>query len=61
MHLSAPAEEKKSEETAPKGDEDAAVEEDKEEVKKPRRMKTVDKTVWNWELMNESKPIWQRK
>ncbi|CAF1683542.1 unnamed protein product, partial [Adineta ricciae] len=57
----APAEEKKPEETAPKEDEDAAVEEDKEEVKKPRKMKTVDKTVWNWELMNESKPIWQRK
>ncbi|UJR16093.1 hypothetical protein I4U23_003005 [Adineta vaga] len=57
----APTEEKKPEDTEKKGDEDAAVEDVKEEVKKPKKMKTVDKTVWNWELMNESKPIWQRK
>lgn len=38
-------------------DEDAKVEEDKEEKKK----KKVSKTVWDWELMNDSKPIWTIK
>lgn len=51
---------KKADEAEKKTDEDAAVEDDKEEDKKPKT-KTVDKTVWDWELMNESKPIWQRK
>ncbi|CAF0912972.1 unnamed protein product [Brachionus calyciflorus] len=37
--------------------EDGAVEEAKEEVK----TKKVDKTVYDWELMNSAKPIWQRK
>jgi len=40
-------------------DDDAAVEEEKEE-KKPKTKK-VDKTTWDWELCNESKPIWTRK
>ena len=53
-------EEKKADETEKKTDDDAAVEDDKEEEKK-KKTKTVDKTVWDWELMNESKPIWQRK
>ncbi|CAF0788960.1 unnamed protein product [Rotaria sp. Silwood1] len=53
-------EEKKSDETDKKTDEDVAVEDDKEEEKK-KKTKTVDKTVWDWELMNENKPIWQRK
>ena len=26
-----------------------------------KETKTIDKTVWDWDLMNESKPIWQRK
>lgn len=39
-------------------DEDATVEEAKED--KPKTKK-VDKTVWDWELMNQAKPIWQRK
>nr|XP_056703677.1 endoplasmin [Euleptes europaea] len=39
-------------------DEEAAVEEEEEE-KKPKT-KIVDKTVWDWELMNDIKPIWQR-
>lgn len=43
-----------------KKDEDATVEEAKEEAEKPKAKK-VDKTVWDWELMNEAKPIWQRK
>ena len=38
--------------------EDVAVEDEKEE--KPGS-KTVDKTVWNWEVLNDSKPIWTRK
>ncbi|CAF1084390.1 unnamed protein product [Rotaria magnacalcarata] len=53
----ASADDKKAE---TKTDDDAAVEDDKEEEKKAKT-KTVDKTVWDWELMNESKPIWQRK
>lgn len=39
-------------------EEDAAVEEEKEE--KPKTKK-VSKTVWDWELLNDSKPIWTRK
>ncbi|CAF1528359.1 unnamed protein product [Rotaria magnacalcarata] len=55
------ADNKKTDETEKKtDDDDAAVEDDKEEEKKAKT-KTVDKTVWDWELMNESKPIWQRK
>merc|ERR1719397_1875419 len=46
-------EEKKEEE-----DEDSKVEEDEE--KKPKTKK-VEKTVWDWELLNGAKPIWLRK
>jgi len=38
-------------------DEDAKVEEEKEE----KKTKKVEKTVWDWELMNDTKPLWQRK
>lgn len=48
----AAADEKKSD------DEDATVEDAKED--KPKTKK-VEKTVWDWELMNSAKPIWQRK
>lgn len=48
----------KSEET-PKQDEDGTVEEAKEEPKP--KTKKVDKTIYDWELMNSAKPIWQRK
>jgi len=41
-------------------DEDAAVEEEKEEDEKPKTKK-VEKTVWDWVLINDSKPIWTRK
>uniref|UniRef100_A0A8C2Z5A6 Endoplasmin n=1 Tax=Cyclopterus lumpus TaxID=8103 RepID=A0A8C2Z5A6_CYCLU len=34
-------------------------EEDKEDKEKPKTKK-VEKTVWDWELMNDIKPIWQR-
>lgn len=46
-------------ETENKEDEDAAVEEEKEEDK-PKTNK-VNKTVWDWELLNDSKPIWTKK
>ena len=58
--FSTTADDKKTDEADKKVDDDAAVEDDKEEEKKAKT-KTVDKTVWDWELMNESKPIWQRK
>lgn len=38
-------------------EDDAKVEEDTDE-KKPKK---VDKTVWDWELLNDSKPIWTLK
>ena len=41
-------------------DEDAAVEEEKEEEDKPKTKK-VSKTTWDWDLINNSKPIWTRK
>ncbi|EDV19690.1 uncharacterized protein TRIADDRAFT_64388 [Trichoplax adhaerens] len=51
--------EKKDEEAKEeKKDEEVEVEEEKEE-KKPKTRK-VDKTVWDWELMNGNKPIWTR-
>merc|ERR1712168_833781 len=34
--------------------------EDAEEEKKPKTKK-VEKTVWDWELLNGAKPIWLRK
>ena len=39
-------------------DEDAKVEEEDEEKKSK---KTVDKTVWDWVLINENKPLWTKK
>jgi len=52
--------EDKPEEKKEDDDEDAKVEEDKEEEKKPKTKK-VEKTVWDWELLNGAKPIWLRK
>lgn len=40
-------------------EEDGKVEEEAEEDKP--KTKKVSKTVWDWELMNDSKPIWTRK
>jgi len=37
-------------------DEDAAVEEEKE----PEITKKVEKTTWDWDLVNDAKPIWTR-
>ncbi|CAF0969894.1 unnamed protein product [Didymodactylos carnosus] len=42
-------------------DSDAAVEDEKDDAEKKPKTKKVDKTVWDWELMNVAKPIWQRK
>ncbi|XP_006004183.1 endoplasmin isoform X1 [Latimeria chalumnae] len=39
-------------------DEEAAVEEEDEDKK--TKTKKVEKTVWDWERMNDIKPIWQR-
>lgn len=47
-----PDNEEKSEE------DDAAVEDAKEETPKTKK---VDKTVWDWEILNNHKPIWTRK
>ncbi|KAK0176407.1 hypothetical protein PV328_000546 [Microctonus aethiopoides] len=43
----------------PDEDEEANVEEATEEQEKKKKM--IDKTVWDWELINESKPIWTLK
>jgi len=42
-------------------DEDAKVEEDTTADEKKPKTKKVTKTVWDWSLINESKPIWTRK
>lgn len=39
-------------------EDDAKVEDDTEEEKKDKK---VEKTVWDWELLNDSKPIWTLK
>lgn len=41
-------------------DEDAKVEDGQDEKDKPKTKK-VSKTVYDWELINDSKPIWTRK
>ncbi|XP_030586765.1 endoplasmin [Archocentrus centrarchus] len=40
-------------------EDEADVEEEEEDKDKPKTKK-VEKTVWDWELMNDIKPIWQR-
>lgn len=50
------AAEPKKEETEKK-DDDATVEEEKDK-EKPKK---VERTVWDWELVNKNKPIWTRK
>jgi heat shock protein 90kDa beta len=54
------------EETAPKeekdatDDEDGKVEDDESKDDKPKTKK-IEKTVWDWEMLNEAKPLWTRK
>jgi len=55
------AEEKPTEEKPEDAEEeDAAVEDDNTDKDAPKTKK-VEKTVWDWLLMNESKPIWTKK
>uniref|UniRef100_A0A182QG75 Heat shock protein 83 n=1 Tax=Anopheles farauti TaxID=69004 RepID=A0A182QG75_9DIPT len=42
-------------------EEDAKVEEEETTDSEKPKTKKVKKTVWNWEIMNDSKPIWTRK
>lgn len=53
-----PKEDKKEDEVLE--EEDGKVEDETEEKEKPKTKK-VSKTVYDWELMNDSKPIWTRK
>ncbi|XP_077868267.1 endoplasmin-like [Saccoglossus kowalevskii] len=41
-------------------DEEAQVEEEAEEEEEKPKTKQVEKTTWDWELMNANKPIWTR-
>ncbi|KAG7454372.1 hypothetical protein MATL_G00259030 [Megalops atlanticus] len=58
-----PIEEDEAEAEAEKKDDatedEAEVEEEEEDKDKPKTKK-VEKTVWDWVLMNDIKPIWQR-
>jgi heat shock protein beta len=51
------AEKKDAEKVA--DDEDAAVEDEPEDM--PKLTKKVEKTTWDWNLINNAKPIWTRK
>lgn len=53
-----PDEETEKEEKDEDEEDDAKVEE--EEVKEDEKKK-IEKTVWDWELLNEAKPIWTQK
>lgn len=52
-----PKEEEKEKST---DEEEEVVEETSEDKDKPKT-KTIEKTVWDWELLNDNKPIWTRK
>ncbi|XP_059366877.1 endoplasmin-like [Carassius carassius] len=56
-----PIEEEEAAETEKEeaAEDEAEVEEEDEDKDKPKTKK-VEKTVWDWELMNDIKPIWQR-
>lgn len=45
------------EKSADDDDEEGKVEDDKEE----KKTKEVEKTVWDWVLVNDNKPLWTRK
>ncbi|XP_065910732.1 endoplasmin-like [Dysidea avara] len=49
----------KPEETEEEDDDDEEIEVEEEKEEKPKT-KTVEKTIWDWVLMNEIKPIWLR-
>nr|URW69982.1 heat shock protein [Bemisia tabaci] len=52
------SEDSKDETPTEKAEEDVEVEESKDEEPKTKK---VEKTVWDWELLNDHKPIWTRK
>uniref|UniRef100_A0A1A8G929 Endoplasmin n=1 Tax=Nothobranchius korthausae TaxID=1143690 RepID=A0A1A8G929_9TELE len=54
-----PIEEDAEEPEKETSEDEAEVEEEEEDKDKPKTKK-VEKTVWDWELMNDIKPIWQR-
>uniref|UniRef100_A0A672NPT3 Endoplasmin-like n=1 Tax=Sinocyclocheilus grahami TaxID=75366 RepID=A0A672NPT3_SINGR len=54
-----PIEEEEEAEKEEAAEDEAEVEEEDEDKDKPKTKK-VEKTVWDWELMNDIKPIWQR-
>lgn len=57
-----PAETEEEKPAKEEEDDEGAVEEEKEdEAEKKPKTKKVDKTTWDWELCNQSKPIWTRK
>ncbi|KAM3956352.1 heat shock protein 90 Gp93 [Aphomia sociella] len=51
-------EEEADEAERPDADDDAQVEDATDEKKETKK---TEKTVWDWELMNDNKPIWTRK
>lgn len=42
-------------------DEDADIEVDDKKEEDSAKVKKIEKTVWDWELVNNNKPIWTRK
>ncbi|KAI1306283.1 Endoplasmin [Halotydeus destructor] len=46
-------------EKTPEDEDDVKVEDAKEE--KEKKTRKVEKTIWEWKLVNSAKPIWQRK
>lgn len=54
-------EKKEGEEKKEEEDDDAKVEEDKSDEEKKPKTKKVEKTTWDYDLMNGAKPLWLRK
>jgi len=58
--LTAEEKEAKKKEKTEEDEEEVNLEEEKQEETEEEEFKTVKETVWNWDLMNEIKPIWTR-
>lgn len=56
-----PLEEDAKEEPEDKEKEDEEVEDVTEEKEEKPKTKKIEKTVWDWELLNDNKPIWTKK
>lgn len=52
--------EERKEEDKAEPEEDAMVEEAEDKPEKPKTKK-IDKTIWDWEQINDNKPIWTKK